>query len=640
MQKLSVILLFLFLLLPISWAGIGDDPKWQEYVVGKVTDLPHGPIKNFLLASHFNNPYGETIKKQTSALGPFAPQADNIFWIPSIDVPATGENWRLLSSLQGLPDTILKTVVVGENEKGVPLVRMFVHPFTLDEPEFQKIAQENGGFKFKFQGATTASVRSLIAWEVPEEKPAGKAGALMYPKSQEGFIWPKVSIYKTDIDGSRLNPVNKMMRATGVTRLMDRIPEATKKKVGFEFSGEYVVGVPNGTNAGYVVREVTPDYIPKVGGGVEPAFSTLSSKRLGEFMKDSSANEAQEFLRERLLRPMMRSISYLLMEEGMLGEYHAQNFAYVVDAKGLPTGKVSFHDADAFRTSVVLRTLNGRDNAPLRELETPFFFMKDGAFRKLGGGDEIGYNPNGLLQQYIADPKDLGTATASIFQWCKEIAAYRKTWCKDGATVRTMVLEVLGEELSPYVNRPVLAKELNVGSDSGGRVGILKLFEERINILTEKSPTLKPPVNAVLRERMLDKKTQKALFDEYKRLSGMGFTMSVNKNIDPKNTVFYMNVEGENAFIMAVAKEPGKKGPFRGMTLLSPHDDPKGLKFATKFEELTGLALPMGETAGNQNLLQKIGGGHNRYGAALPGVEVDCEFHFRKISKQNLKLAN
>ena len=529
----------LFLLSPLAWPGSalakapsGDSPHWNSFVVGSVDDLPDGATKDFLIDSHFNNPFADKIKGKLQTMGPFSPFANKVFWIPTIDVPLEEDNWRFLSSTENIPEEVRKLTLYEKD--GRHYVRMFVHPFTTENPAFARIARENGGFKYEFQGSVTASVRSMIAWRVREPKNEANAGKLQFPKDRSQFIWPKVSIHKTDINGSRLNPAKKMVRAHGVTETMDTIPDALRRKAGFDFSGEWMVGVPDGTDAGFAVREVLSEYTTRDGARAEPAFSILSPRRMSEILKGQK--DPDQFVRDRLMKPLARAVAYLLMEEGMIGEYHTQNVSFVVDESGLPTGKVLLHDADAFRTSLVLRTLNQKNTQAVRSLETPFFFMKDATFGQAGGFHTQGFNLNGLVWDMMASPEDPTTLVASVLRACKKIPELRLT-CS-GPQIRDAFLSTLADELSPYLGRAVAANELSYGGLDAGTVGLTKIFKERLARVAGESPLLKLEP---------DPKIQKLLFKEYVRLSEKGYSKTMGSKISLENSIFLLNPEEEKS---------------------------------------------------------------------------------------------
>jgi hypothetical protein len=577
-----------------------DDPIWKTFVVGDVNELPESPIKKFLINAHRNNPYAKTIAEKTRKLGPFAPEADHVFWIPTIDVPMEKENWRFLSSLDDVPVAMRRLTYYKLG--GKTYVRMFLHPYSIQEPSFIRMAEKFGGFKYEFQGSTTASVRSLIAWKAETPKPVGMPGRLEFPKDPEAFLWPKVSVTRADIDGSRLNPAKKMVRAYAVTRLMDEIPDSTKKEIGFQFAGEWVVGVPAGTDAGYVTREVLPAYTNQLGQTVEPGFSVLSPERLSEMT--NGIRQPEIWIQEKLIRPVFKTIAYLMMAEGMVGEYHNQNFNYLVGKDGIPTGEILLHDADAFRTSILLRTLLGKDTGAIRKIDAPFYFMKDGVFLQTEGSASE-YGLNSLIHSYFSDPSRSDSVAGFIKTWCKGVKKYA-AWCNDRELTK-MFNSTFGEELAPYVGHDIPNLELSE-KIRPGKVGLLALFKERLEKVSAESELFRGEVRPEI---------QAALFEEYQRLLKAGRGKSLNANITLENSNFILEIEDGNAVIHVVAKNPAKGKLFKGVALPALYDDVKAVEFAKKIKALSGIVIPLGAEDGLRNgVLAKpwitgVGGGSN-----------------------------
>lgn len=579
--------------------GREDDPRWEEFVVGKVTDLPKGPVRDFITNAHWNNPYAATIAKQTKKLGPFAPEQDNVFWIPTIEMPIDRNEWRFLSSMDDVPTSVLKLATVKRG--GQIFVRMFLHPYSVLEPSFTSVADRFGGFKFEFQATTTASVRSLIAWKAAKPKPLGEKGELSFPTTTQGFLWPKVSITKADIDGSRLNPAKKMVRAFAVTRAMDAISDKTKEEVGFQFAGEWVVGVPKGTDAGYVAREVLPAYTAEDGTTVEPGFSVLSPRRLTELVK--GLKDPARYIQDKLLRPVIRVIAYLMMEEGMVGEYHNQNFNYRIGKNGKPTGEVLLHDADAFRTSIQLRVVSGKETATLRKVDAPFFYMKDSVFSQTDAADEE-YGLNSLVHDYFSRAAASDSVAGFIKTWCSKIRAY-KDWCTNQG-IEKMFMDTFSEELEPYVGHKI--ENLDFASTAEGKVGLLALFKERLEKVAAESKLYRSEPDVEL---------QKTLLKEFERLTKAGKAKALSGSISLENTKFYLEVKKSGATIHAVAKDADHGKLLKGIAVLALSDDPEAIRFAERVKKISKIEIPMDHPLGIEDgvltrpWMIEMGGGSN-----------------------------
>jgi hypothetical protein len=577
----------------------GRNHLWNSFVVGSVDDLADSPIKSFLIDTHFHNPYAKTISDLTADLGPFSPEANKIFWLPTIDMEVTEANWRFLSSFEYVPSQILDIAVV---ERGGRLfLRMFLHPFSTIDSTFRKMALENGGFRYEHQAATTGSVRSLIAWKARIPKPANSVGKIQFPKDKKDLFWVKVSIKGTNINGSRMNPLKKLVRASMVTKLMGAIPEKIKSKVGFDFAGEWIAAVPDSTDAGFVIRSVLPDYT-KAEGAVTPAFTEFSAQRLDVSMKAVSSKDVKKIIKEERFRPIARVVAYLLMEEGMFGEYHTQNYGYRKNNDGRLEDRVVLHDADAFRTSISFRVLNGKDIAPLREVETPFFFMKESMFRIKSAVGPVGARGalglNSLLYLHLTD-RDW-SAPAFVAEWCSGKQAFAK-WCTPEELVK-LLKETLAEEFSPYVKRKVSWEELHFSEGDSGKIALVKLFDERFELLSASSPA----VNAAPDERI-----QELLRQEFERLYKIGSAdLLVSGTGSLERAKFLLNISGESTSISAVVPKNGKP-KLIGVAVLGTANDGEALEFSRQIFKATGMVIPMMESH-DMPYLRDIGGGTNR----------------------------
>jgi|GEM_PF-4791753 len=608
MKKLILIILFIFL----SLKGFAYDPheqKWvDEYVVGDIKDIPNKSIRDYLLATHHNNPYAEKIKEANETLGPFSPNKDNVFWLPHIDVPVDPKNWRFMSDLDGLPEDILE---IGYGEKdGKLFARLFIHPFSTDRSHFIELAAKHGGFKFEHQAATTASVRSFISWQTKEPRGDINTSGIDFPDDKTEVFKTKVSVYGVDIDGSRLNPAKKMVRAFAVTRLFDEIPESVKTKVGFDFEGEWVAAVPDSTNAGYVIRKGLPEITGEtLGVTVEPGFSVLSAKRMTELYGDMTPTKAKKAIQKELINSLATSTMYLAFEEGMIGENHSQNFDYVLGDNGRPNGRVLYHDADAFRTSIILRSLNGKSLRSLDNIDHPFFYAKDSTFQTTQNAKGEAYTLNTLMD-YMVDQFDDTSMVSMLFDWCKDISKF-SSWCAEDK-IRYQLQEAFANEASQYLNKPVDPYDFGWTGGTLGKKGMINLMNERIDLLKKK-----------LGETEFDPRIQELLSHEYHRLQGIGLGRKMGTTtITMENTKFYLNRENGNYSIVAMGNS--KKHVLRGIVLLEG-----GAKGSEKFLEkielkttgevqektcaqlLTSLAGAFRTKGLAQPIMRNMGGGSN-----------------------------
>jgi hypothetical protein len=86
-----------------------------------------------------------------------------------------------------------------------------------------------------------------------------------------------------------------------------------------------------------------------------------------------------DFVRERIIRPLMRSYLSMGLVEGLPGELHTQNFYYKlkkVRGGWLPTGEVMFKDNDGFRFDTELAIRQGRKMDSFAKFNDPFVWGK------------------------------------------------------------------------------------------------------------------------------------------------------------------------------------------------------------------------------------------------------------------------
>jgi hypothetical protein len=550
-----------------------DLEHWKHLVAGTIDEISNPNLKKYLQDTHRNNTYLRKIEKEMRFLGDFSPTKETVFWLPSINVPMDEKEWRYLSSTIDIPKDVANIAYLKKD--GRYFAKMFIHPYTTKRKEFIELAERFGGFQYDHQAVTTASARSFVAWETsrPRSETFNKVDV---PKNKENIFKTKVSIYNADIDGTRLNVAKKMVRASIVTRFMDSIDEKTKIKNALDFEGEWFIGVPDDTDAGYVVRQPMPELAGQNGKNrLEPAFSILSPDRLNELTKGKV--NPFEWIMENLYSPLAKGFSFFLFEEGMIGENHAQNFEYVVDSDGKPTGKIIYRDADAFRTHITLRSMLGKDVASASEIEDPFFYMKESAFS--AQVDEKGLNTtiNELIGM-IVDPGDETSMTAMVYKWCGKVQKF-KEWCTP-AKIRNRFLKDLSARFESYMGGAVPYNEIFFTEEYTGKIGLIKIFDDWLNLTASR----------VLENRsdlISDDKIQDMLAKEFNRLEKQGNARieGSEKNLTTKDYTFYISLKNSNTHIMVMKKNPRKGSyPLKGLAIMGSASDSETKSFLSKIK--------------------------------------------------------
>ncbi len=548
------------------------DSRWQNYVAGKIEEIPNKNLKKYLLDIRDRNYYKQFIIDQLDSLGPFSPGQGTVFWVPSIDIPASDSNWRYLSSLREVSDEI-RSVAMYTDSKGQNIIRMFLHPFTQDRPHFKNLAAKFGGFKFEHQGVATASPRSFILWKTSKSWDGKSPSKLDFPTNVKNIFRAKPSLFSINIDGSRINRAKKMVRASAVSYLFQNISSTNKRKFDFDFEAETLAAVPEKTDAGFIVRPVMPELVgSKTNVRVEPAFSLLTPERLNQLTKDSK--NPLKLLTEEVFQPVGRTFAYLFFQEGMIGEFNTQNFEFVVNDKGMPTGKLLIHDADAFRVNLQLRALNGRDVTSPALIEYPFFYLKEAAFTQtqVVKDGAVGAVTLNSLMDYMVNAYDRTSMVWAIHDWCSKLSK-KAAWC-DPEKIRNAFLSKLAEEFSVHLERQVDVSELKFTRFDKGKVGLIKLFDERLTLLSE-----------LFSRKQVNPAIQADLHQEFMRLANAGLAKKFGKDAVGLSESDFILVSSEKASYIGVRskKNPGK-GLLAMALLQNAEANPKALAFWNKID--------------------------------------------------------
>lgn len=581
---------------------------WNQFVVGTVSEIPHREIVHFVGASHANNPYlsGAVADEMQAKFGEFAPGNLAVFWLPHIEIPVDRKNWRFLADTRDTPGSLVQRTYFTRN--GKKYVRHFVHPFSTELPAYRALAKKHGGFKYEHQAVATASPRSMVVWRT--EKP-GAPGIreISFPKKKVSakIFRVKVSVHNSDMDGARINQMKKMVRAKLVSQMLQAIAPGKH----YQFEPEHIAAVTSGSDAGFSVRPAPQELTGRRPGQlVEPAFSLFSDVRLDGLVKDELDPLGK--IKNTLFEPLNKMVAELLLEEGMLGEYHTQNFSYVIDEKGRPTGEIRFHDADSFRVHLGLRAMNGKEIASTARIPHPFFFLKESTFSATQNASGEVINLNYLLE-YLHDPLDNTSVINMIHQWCRGKRGFQ-SWCTR-RKIQQVFLQDLAEKMSPLLDRKIDWKELDVPHTERGKVGLIAVFDERLKQLTEKQSL-----------NHLEPELQQSLRKEFKRLKKKknGRLYAAETLLDHPRTVFQLKYSAGTAYISAIKLNQNGTQKLVGIAVPNESERRPFLRFFYKVAEQSKLPgtvqacgayfqniLQRRKTAQPDPIVRKIGGGNN-----------------------------
>ncbi|MBF0363456.1 MAG: hypothetical protein HQK49_20710 [Oligoflexia bacterium] len=163
----------------------------------------------------------------------------------------------------------------------------------------------------------------------------------------------------------------QMQRATLVSNLLSKIPkqEMDQHHLSYLKESMAIYSATKDTPYGVIIREIPEDVVTKKKSLV-PFFSLLEKdqKRKEKQTDDLSIFELNykasglpldDFVRERILRPIIESFAFAAIKHGMLFEAHQQNTLFEVDEKGMFTGKIYYRDLDGVRIDFEQRKKNG-----------------------------------------------------------------------------------------------------------------------------------------------------------------------------------------------------------------------------------------------------------------------------------------
>jgi hypothetical protein len=294
------------------------------------------------------------------SLGRFGPSQKEAFELPYIPIPEEDFPFSYVSDYAS--ESMRELVVF--RHKGRRYIRFFIHP---NYPKHFEELIEKYGIVYHYEAVSTASPRSLIVRDPSS-------------RSQTAW-WVKPSLPK-EIDGSvRINTPEKVRRAMVLSDALQAIPEITMDSYDTTVMVETAAFEPPGKQSGTIFREIHPELIhPKKGHRWLPAFALKAPLPGGESVLNSmirkSGANADEFVSERIIRPLLRAYLSLGLQEGLPGELHTQNFYYELNSRGLPTGRMMLKDADGFRFDLELALRRGRDLSFLTQFDKPFYWSK------------------------------------------------------------------------------------------------------------------------------------------------------------------------------------------------------------------------------------------------------------------------
>jgi hypothetical protein len=269
----------------------------------------------------------------------YAPESRQTFEVKSYWVDA-----EKMRSFAGEGMTADLRAVFTRSAGGREQVRLLVHPES--EQLYRTFLAQSGAVAApSFQATATASSRTLLVW--PQGQP-GKA------------CFAKLSLDK-EIGGVRRTvSQGEVARSVGINNVLQVAKQRGELPAGFKFIPEVFSAIPRGmSEGGMVVRQIPSEvlegrvrYLPLFSLYAEPGGN---SKPLLAEMISRSGQDAESFVREKIIRPFARQWIELSVLRGIAPQPHAQNLLLEVGRDGLPTGNFVHRDFGGFNLDFAFR---------------------------------------------------------------------------------------------------------------------------------------------------------------------------------------------------------------------------------------------------------------------------------------------
>jgi len=374
------------------WAPKLDNAGWNKIFAPDANralgQLPPG-VQTMLRTEVKDNPWVTGHEEMQKKLGRFRPEAQEVFDLPYVPIPA--EKMKFGYESKGIGAN-MKRHVSYTGADGKKYVRFFFHPLYADK---YKELIETYGVKYEYQAVSTSSPRSLVVW---------KKGEANKP------LWVKVSLHATidsytkrDKQGhevkvgiSRVQSEKKAYRSALVDAAFASANPRDLAKQQVEYMGEPASFVPGdiqykGKRVGFD-RATTFRELPRALTDANPAtrfipaFSFIKNMKptLDALNAERSAAGKKPinvvgWMTKGLIEPLCRTYINLGLEHGLQGGLHTQNFLIEVNKKVVPTGKIMVKDLDGFRMDLDMRIRNGKDVSFLSNYKHPFEWAKHSA---------------------------------------------------------------------------------------------------------------------------------------------------------------------------------------------------------------------------------------------------------------------
>ena len=308
----------------------------------ELAELPSA-IKTFIYSEQMLNDRIEDTSEFASIVttnleAEYMPENQPVFKLHTVLVPI--EDLTILST--DSEENINNALIVIKDRK--KFVKFFIHPKSVN---LYADAFKNYQWTEEILSTPLSSHRSLVAWN---------------PNSPTSPFGIKLSL-DVKIGGAVRNlSEGQIEHAYIVSSLLKTLDKNNLKKRGIIFLDESINIIPKKVQYGFTLRDIP---LPKTDSKVIPMFSLYSKgiNRQTPLLADiilKNKVSPQEYIRNKIIRPLIDKTLFMVFSEGLIGEYHEQNVLVELN-NGDISENIWFRDLAGFSVNKDFRTAVGKD---------------------------------------------------------------------------------------------------------------------------------------------------------------------------------------------------------------------------------------------------------------------------------------
>lgn len=225
---------------------------------------------------------------------------------------------------------------------------LFLHP----QPPgaHRRLCREYGSHRLRAIAATpTSSYRSVVAWSR-----SGDREPVLLKLSIGAIIGRVRRAFRED----------QIARGVVISSLFDTIPLADRRRLGLDWFTEPAGVAETRSGHGWLLRRL-PRFLTEPGTtSVIPVFALISRRAdrlpLLAMLIGRSKQTPEAFVVNRLIRPYVNAMAYLLFEQGLQYEGHTQNVLVKVGERDELTGGLVLRDLSDTTVNIAFRLAKGK----------------------------------------------------------------------------------------------------------------------------------------------------------------------------------------------------------------------------------------------------------------------------------------